>query len=125
MATRRLKRPRDPLQLGKLIVNIATGVALSLGVGVAQAASNGTWLCSSPVIANNLWTDISAVHETGVQLTKSMIDSMAAKNGCRFVASQNLKPVNFVAGQFLLVDGNAKGWASPFLYIWYVNTAPY
>jgi hypothetical protein len=25
MATRRLKRPRDPIQLGKLIVNIATG----------------------------------------------------------------------------------------------------
>ena len=25
MATRRLKRPRDPLQLGKLIVDIATG----------------------------------------------------------------------------------------------------
>jgi hypothetical protein len=25
MATRRLKRPRDPVQLGKLIVDIATG----------------------------------------------------------------------------------------------------
>jgi hypothetical protein len=25
MATRRLKRPRDPIQLGKLIVEIATG----------------------------------------------------------------------------------------------------
>jgi hypothetical protein len=25
VATRRLKRPRDPIQLGKLIVNIATG----------------------------------------------------------------------------------------------------
>jgi hypothetical protein len=25
MATRRLKRPRDPIQLGKLIVDIATG----------------------------------------------------------------------------------------------------
>jgi hypothetical protein len=26
MATKRLKRPRDPIQLGKLIVDIATGV---------------------------------------------------------------------------------------------------
>jgi hypothetical protein len=25
MSTKRLKRPRDPIQLGKLIVNIATG----------------------------------------------------------------------------------------------------
>jgi hypothetical protein len=25
MATRRLKRPRDPIQLGKLVVDIATG----------------------------------------------------------------------------------------------------
>jgi hypothetical protein len=25
MATKRLKRPRDPIQLGKLIVDIATG----------------------------------------------------------------------------------------------------
>ena len=40
MATKRLKRPRDPIQLGKLIVDIATGQVKDEEVagGMAEAA---------------------------------------------------------------------------------------
>lgn len=38
MSTKRLKRPRDPIQLGKLIVDIATGQ-----VGDRAAEQEETW----------------------------------------------------------------------------------
>lgn len=47
---------------------------------------------------------------------------IATKNGCPFVASAMLKPVDFVAGQMAITDGKVKGWAAPQLYIMYVNT---
>ena len=43
------------------------------------------------------------------------------KNAGQFVASSNLKPVNFVAGQMAITDGKVTGWAAPQLYILYVN----
>jgi hypothetical protein len=42
--------------------------------------------------------------------------SSAQKNGCPFVPSANLKPIDFVAGQFAITDGKIEGWASPQLY---------
>jgi hypothetical protein len=50
-------------------------------------------------------------------------NNVAQKNGCPFVLSLNLKPVDFVAGQMAITDGKIKGWASPQLYIMHINRA--
>ena len=47
--------------------------------------------------------------------------NIAQKNGCSFVSSSSLKPVDFTAGQMAITDGKVKGWAAPQLYIMYVN----
>jgi hypothetical protein len=39
----------------------------------------------------------------------------------RFVASETLKPVDFVDGALAITDGKTKGWADPHYYILYVN----
>jgi hypothetical protein len=36
-------------------------------------------------------------------------------------SSDGFKPINFVAGQMLLTDGQNSGWASPYYYIVFVN----
>jgi hypothetical protein len=54
MATHRLKRPRDPIQLGKLIVDIATGqVEVSILSApkrkqIARTAAKARWLKREP-----------------------------------------------------------------------------
>ncbi|MFZ2157348.1 MAG: hypothetical protein WAV72_14680 [Bradyrhizobium sp.] len=48
-------------------------------------------------------------------------NGIAQKNGCPFVPSPNLRPVDFVAGQMAITDGKIKGWAAPQLYIMHVN----
>jgi hypothetical protein len=54
--------------------------------------------------------------QTGIKLNMELAGSSAQKNGCPFVPSANLEPIDFVAGQFAISDGKIKGWASPQLY---------
>jgi hypothetical protein len=58
---------------------------------------------------------------TGASLNREIDASIAAKNGCQFVASGDLKPVDFVAGELLMTDGHARGFSAVQLYIAYVN----
>jgi hypothetical protein len=89
----------------------------------AQATEPGMFLCRSPVVANDFWTDLNQAAGAGVKLNMEITGSIAQKNGCPFVPSTNLKPIDFVAGQFAITDGKIKGWAAPQLYIMYVNRA--
>lgn len=84
-------------------------VALSLIANRAVANDGGMFLCRSPVIANDLWNDITTAQQTGLKLNKEMVASIATKNDCRFVASDHLKPIDFVAGQLAITDGKVKG----------------
>jgi hypothetical protein len=87
----------------------------------AYAADNGMYLCRSPVVANDYWTDLTTAGGTGLQFTDAIVASIAAKNGCTFAASGNLKPINYVAGMLEMTDGHFKGWATPQSYIIYIN----
>jgi hypothetical protein len=69
----------------------------------------------------DFWNDLVTAQQTGIKLNMELAGSVAQKNGCPFVPSANLKPIDFVAGQFAITDGKIKGWASPQLYIMYVN----
>lgn len=79
------------------------------------------FLCRSPVVANDFWTDLNQTAGAGVQLNMDIARNIAQKNGCPFVSSSNLQPVDFTAGQMAITDGKVKGWAAPQLYIMYVN----
>ncbi len=61
------------------------------------------------------------VQQTGVPVDRRIGDSIAAKNGCAFLSGENLKPINFVSSELEITDGTIRGWASPYLYILYVN----
>lgn len=87
----------------------------------AEAAGRGMYLCPSPVIANNLWNDVSDIRGRGISVTEDILHTLAIRNDCAFLSSQTLKPIDFVAGQLLITDGTAKGWANPYYYIHYVN----
>jgi hypothetical protein len=87
----------------------------------AFGAEPGMFLCRSPVVANDFWTDLNQAAGAGVKLNMEIAGSIAQKNSCPFVPSANLKPIEFVAGQLAITDGKIKGWASPHLYIMYVN----
>jgi hypothetical protein len=100
------------------------GAALLLVLNVvsdARAAEPGMFLCRSPVVANDFWTDLNTAKQTGIELNMELAGSIARKNACPFVASPHLKPIDFVAGQLAITDGKIKGWAAPQLYIMYVN----
>jgi hypothetical protein len=94
------------------VLNVAPG---------ARAAEPGMFLCRSPVVANDFWTDLTTAQQTGIKLNMELAGSIAQKNACPFMASPNLKPIDFVAGQLAITDGKIKGWAAPQLYIMYVN----
>jgi hypothetical protein len=96
-------------------------VALSLLASGAAANDGGMFLSRSPVVANDLWTDITTAQQAGLKLNREMVARIAAKNDCPFVASDHLKPIDFVAGQLAITDGKVKGWSSPQLYIHYVT----
>jgi hypothetical protein len=87
----------------------------------AAASEAGMFLCPSPVIANDFWSALQTAKGTGINLNRELAASIAQKNRCQFVAADNLKPIDFVAGQLAITDGRVKGWASPQLYILYVN----
>lgn len=94
---------------------------LCCGTGQSFANGAGMFLCRSPVVANDFWTDLNQAAGAGVRLNMEIARNIAEKNGCPFVSSSNLKPVDFVAGQMAITDGKVKGWAAPQLYIMYVN----
>jgi hypothetical protein len=52
MATRRLKRPRDPIQLGKLIVDIATGQVEDLAPEALSEGKNPAAIALGKLGAN-------------------------------------------------------------------------
>jgi hypothetical protein len=79
------------------------------------------FLCRSPVVANDFWNGLISAQQTGVNINREIAASIAAKNQCSFVASEILRPVDFVAGMMAITDGRIKGWAEPHLYIMYVN----
>jgi hypothetical protein len=87
----------------------------------AIAFADGMYLCRSPVIASNLWNDVITAGQAGVHLNKIILRNIADKNECPMVSSVTFKPINFVAGQLLLTDGQDSGWASPYYYIIFVN----
>jgi len=89
-----------------------------------QPAGDGMFLCRSPVVATGFWNDLNAAASAGVKLNRSVAASIAAKHGCGFVSSKRLKPVRFVAGQLGITEGSGLGWASPELYIIYLNNPP-
>jgi hypothetical protein len=95
-----------------LVLNVVAG---------AHAAEPGMFLCRSPVVANDFWTDLNTAQQTGIKLNMELAGSIAQKNACPFVASPRLKPIDFVAGQLAITDGKIKGWAAPQLYIIYAN----
>ncbi|WP_315765633.1 hypothetical protein [Bradyrhizobium sp. SZCCHNS2005] len=94
---------------------------LALLFSSGALAEPGMFLCRSPVVANDFWTDLNQAAGAGVKLNMEIANGIAAKNGCPFVPSTNLKPIDFVAGQMAITDGKVKGWAAPQLYIMYVN----
>lgn len=102
----------------------AVMVAISASAtSVALAEQNrGMFLCRSPIIANNLWSDIIEVKRKGIDPTFAIVQSLAKNNECAFAASLALKPVKFVAGQFQMFDGKSSGWVHPDYYIFYVNS---
>jgi hypothetical protein len=87
----------------------------------AYGAEPGMFLCRSPVVANDFWTDLNQAAGAGVKLNMEIARTIAQKNACPFVPSADLKPIDFVAGQMAITDGKVKGWAAPQLYIMYVN----
>jgi hypothetical protein len=89
-----------------------------------EPAGDGMFLCRSPVVATGFWNDLNAAASAGVKLNRSVAASIAAKHGCSFVSSKRLKPVRFVAGQLGITEGSGLGWASPELYIIYLNNPP-
>jgi hypothetical protein len=100
---------------------LAAVVAIMLPASAACAAGVGMFLCRSPVVANDFWNGLVTAQQTGVQVNRDIAASIARKNGCEFIASEHLKPIDYVAGQLAITDGKIKGWASPQLYILYVN----
>lgn len=90
----------------------------------AYAADAGMFLCRSPLVANDFWTGLVDANQAGVKLDKQIAADIAKKNSCHFLASNNLKPLNFVDGQFEITDGKQSGWASPQLFIMYANRPP-
>ena len=65
MTARRLKRPRDPIQLGKLIVEIATGQ-----LRIRQRT--GKILPPSPEAINHSYSPIHFMHYNFVRLHQSL-----------------------------------------------------
>jgi hypothetical protein len=61
-----------------LLLNVVAG---------AHAAEPGMFLCRSPVVANDFWTDLNTAQQTGIKLNKELAGSIAQKNACPFVAS--------------------------------------
>lgn len=102
-------------------MRIAAPLIAMLFASTAWAADAGMFLCRSPVVANDFWNDLLTARQTGISVNREIAANIARKNQCKFVTSNILKPIDFVAGQLAITDGRIKGWAAPQLYIMYVN----
>ncbi len=68
----------------------------------AKAAdSGGMFLCRSPVFAGTFYGNLLTAQQTGVELNKKIAEDIAKKNECKFVPSDKLKPIDFVAGELM------------------------
>jgi hypothetical protein len=110
----------SPWRPNRLRVGLAL-LWLCCGTAQSYADGAGMFLCRSPVVANDFWTDLNQAAGAGVKLNAEIARNIAQKNSCPFVSSPNLKPVDFVAGQMAITDGKIQGWAAPQLHIMYVN----
>ncbi len=106
------------LVLHRIVIMLA---AVTASPASALAVDIGMFLCRSPLIAGNFYSDLLTVQRTGVWVDRAIAEKVAQKNDCRFVASSRLKPVKYVAGELLMTDGTSSGWSDPNLYIIYVN----
>ncbi len=87
-----------------------------------RAAESGMFLCPSPVIANDYWTDLTTALNLGFKFTWQTMGTIARKDGCSFVAGDDLRPIGSGwAGMLDITDGHIHGWAVPQLYVSYVN----
>lgn len=99
---------------------VAVAIA-SPGYTQVQPADAGVVLCSSPVIANNFYSDLKSAADAGVRLDHAQVLNVARKNECGYVISSKLRPIDFVAGALAVTDGKATGWVSTYIYIRYIN----
>jgi len=101
---------------------VGTALILMLCTMPAFATERGMILCRSPVVANAYWNDLLSVSQAGVPIVDQIVLNVARKHGCQLVQSENLKPINFVAGTFGIADESGiRGFATPQSYILYVN----
>ena len=98
---------------------LAVFIALQLLPFVAHADGSGMYLCSSPIVANDLWTRFLDPQAIGQD--KRSLKQLAAQKRCRFVQSSQLKPIDYALGQVLLSDGKGRGWAATQYYVLYSN----
>jgi len=97
-------------------------IAVTLAVATAaQAAERGMHLCPNAITAESYWIDLNAIHSAGAKVTAEIARSVGAKNGCKLVMSDRIKPIEFRHGAFVLTDGTVTGWAVPDAYIAYVK----
>jgi hypothetical protein len=78
---------------------------LVMCISTASAAEPGMFLRASPVIANNFWNDLLTAQQAGVHLNRDIAASIAQKDGCPFIASDSLKPIDFIAGELAITNG--------------------
>jgi hypothetical protein len=114
-----MSSPQSTPMRWRIIFTVAPLAAITFTP--ALAADAGMFLCRSPTVARGLWGDLMLVQTSGVGLNVEILASVAQKDECTFVASENLKPVDFVDGALAITDGKEKGWADPHYYILYVN----
>jgi hypothetical protein len=86
------------------------------------ADDGGLFLCRSPMVANDFYSDLLAAQRIGIEMDMRTWANIGKKHECPFVQSPDLKPVDVVAGQlaFALPNGT-RGFAAPQVYTAYVN----
>jgi hypothetical protein len=83
----------------------------------SYADGAGMFLCRSPVVTNDFWTDLNQAAGAGVKLNMEIARNIAQKNACPFVCSTQADRLR--RGPIGVTDGKIKGWAAPQLYIMY------
>jgi hypothetical protein len=66
----------------------------------AFAAAEGMYLCRSPVVANDLWNDVTKTQQAGVRLNREILKNIAEKNECSIVLADDFKPIDFIQGSY-------------------------
>lgn len=91
----------------------------------------GMWICNTEVSANGFSDGILGVKRSGVVLTYKVVNDIAknqtensGKSGCHWVASDDLKPVNYDPywSEFTVeADGKERGWVLIWEYVDYMR----